>query len=287
MSIHLITGYAGKEHITSADSGAFQAGIVGAGKYVLNTGNKFSCEVVNNNLIKVRDGDLINQGRHISIATNDYEECIIENGLQSVKRNDLIVARYRKNTETAIETAQIVVIKGISSANPVDPAYITGNILAGDETDDFPLYRVRLNGLSIGAVEPMFEVMKPAKEIWDKMGKADISKIGDGTVTGAIEAQGVELGRLNTNLTKLTPSSEHVFDVIMSAKTVYQGTAYVSTSIYVPNGFTLTISNVDAVGASGNFIGHINTQRWGSYYRFTTTNANLAGLMLQITGTIK
>ena len=60
------------------------------------TGNQFAVEIVSNNLIKVKSGDLVNQGRHMRIDANDYEEVTIQNGAQSVKRNDLIVMRYEK-----------------------------------------------------------------------------------------------------------------------------------------------------------------------------------------------
>lgn len=65
MGAHIVTGYAGKEHVTSADAGALNAGIVGSRKYVLKTGNQFAAEIVSNNLIKVKSGDLVNQGRHM------------------------------------------------------------------------------------------------------------------------------------------------------------------------------------------------------------------------------
>ncbi len=169
MGIHLVTGYAGKEHITAADKGAYQAGIVGSGKYVLQSGNMFEAQIISNNLIKVKDGDLLNQGRHIHIAVDDYEECTIENGTQSRKRNDLIVVRYTRNTETAIETAQMLVLKGTPGATAIDPECITGDILNGDAVDDFPLYRVKLNGLNITEVEPLFSTIVPYKELVEKV----------------------------------------------------------------------------------------------------------------------
>ena len=167
MSIHLVTGRGTGDHVTSADAGSLHAGIVGTGRYVLNRGSQFAYEVISNNLVKIKDGDLLNQGRHMNIALNDYEECTIENGLQSVKRNDLIVIRYEKNTETEIESASVVVIKGTSGDTAVDPEYTTGNILSGDTTDDFPLYRVRLNGLNIEGVDGLFTVNKSMEELDD------------------------------------------------------------------------------------------------------------------------
>ena len=199
MSVHLTTGQGTSDHVTSADAGSLHAGIVGTGRYVLNRGNKFAYEVVSNNLVKVKDGDLLNQGRHINIAYNDYEECDIENGLQSVKRNDLIVIRYERNTETEIETASVAVIKGTSGDTAVDPTYTTGNILNGDPVDDFPLYRVRLNGINIEGIDTLFTVQKSIKNLDESLGSTDISAIGDGSVTGAIDSLVTDLSTYSTH----------------------------------------------------------------------------------------
>ena len=159
MGMEIVTGYTGEPHIRPEDDGARNAGIFGTGKYVLNVGRKFAVEIVSNNMVKIKDGDLINQGRHIRIPVGETEECTIENGTQARYRNDLIVSRYSKESGSeGKESAKIVVIKGTASTSstPPDPSYTSGDILNGALTDDFPLYRVRLNGLSITAVEPLF-----------------------------------------------------------------------------------------------------------------------------------
>ena len=167
---HLITGHAGTQHIMPSDDGAFNAGVVGAGKYVFELGNKFGYEIVSNNLVKILDGELVNQGRHMNIPVNNYEEVTIENGLQGVKRYDLICMRYTKNADTSIESAEMVVVKGTSSASPFDPICTEGNILEGALVDDFPLYRVRLDGLNIEGVDCLFDTV-PSIEAVNK--KAD------------------------------------------------------------------------------------------------------------------
>ena len=184
MSIKILTAYTGDAHIESADDGAKFAGIIGTGKYVLNVGSKFEAEIVSNNLIKIKDGDLVNQGRHMRIPVNETVECTIDNGAQSRYRNDLIVARYSKNSNTGIEAVNVVVIKGTAStsSSPADPTYTSGDILNGALTDDFPLYRVRLNGLSITAVEPLFgdpvkslsELNTDIENTWDTLGNYQI-----------------------------------------------------------------------------------------------------------------
>ncbi len=196
MSLNLITGYSGTSHITSASDGCTNAGLYGKGKYVLNIAEKFEAEIISNNLIRIKSGYAINQGRKIELAINDYEEVEIDNGLQGVKRCDLIVMHYEKNLTTGIETGSVKVIKGTSGDTYSDPAYTSGDIINGANEDDFLLYRVKINGLSIEAVEPLFTVTESLMTLLDNMqenskklmGEADISKIGDGTVKGAIGA---------------------------------------------------------------------------------------------------
>lgn len=167
MGAYIVTGLKGQEHVTSADDGAFNAGIVGTGKYVMKTAEQFAAEIVSNNIVRIKSGDLVNQGRHIRIEVNDYEDMTIENGAQSVKRNDLIVMRYKKDTSTTIEleSAELVVIKGTAGATATDPTYTSGDILAGATQDDFPLYRVSLNGLNIEKVTPLFSTVPNLNEL--------------------------------------------------------------------------------------------------------------------------
>lgn len=161
MSLHLITGYAGQEHITAADHASFNIAMFGAGEFVLDRGNKFKAEIISNNLIRILDGDLMLQGRHVRLAENTYEELMIDNGTQGMKRNDLIVARYSKDATTGIENCEFVVLKGTENAGEaVDAAYITGDITenGNDLVTEFPLYRIRLNGLNIQSVDTLFTI---------------------------------------------------------------------------------------------------------------------------------
>lgn len=160
MSTNLITGYAGKSHITSAGDGAVNAAVLGNGRYVLDIAEKFAYELISNNQIRIKSGYAVDQGRKIELAVNDYEELTIDNGLQGVKRCDLIAITYEKNLETGIETATMNIIKGTSGDDYTDPEYTAGDIIAGDIKDDFLLYRLKLNGISVEAVEPLFEVRK-------------------------------------------------------------------------------------------------------------------------------
>lgn len=160
-NLHLVTGYAGEAHITAEDHGSFNAALTEGGNYVLKRGNRLSASIIDNSTVRVLDGDLLVQGRHVRLSDSAYVDLYIETGTQGKYRNDLIVARYTRNTVSGVEECNLVVIKGTPVAsNPSDPAYTSGDLLVNhDAQTDFPLYRVRLNGLIPEDVEPLFEVI--------------------------------------------------------------------------------------------------------------------------------
>ena len=169
-NLHLVTGYGGKAHITAEDHGSFNAAILGGGSYVLDRGNKFSATVVSSNTVRIHDGDLLMQGRHVRLAENSYIDLTIENGAQGAQRNDLIVARYQKNTSTGVEECSLVVIKGTAVASsPKDPDYIKADIITNHAAQaDFPLYRIPLSGINIGELVPLFTVIENVPALLSK-----------------------------------------------------------------------------------------------------------------------
>lgn len=190
MGMKIVTGRTGAAHVTSADDGARNAGIIGTGKYIFDIGNKFAYEIISNNLIRVKDGYGINQGRQFGIEHADYEECEIDNGLQGVKRTDLIVAKYKRDSLTGLESVTIAVIKGTSGDNYTDPEYVEGNILNGDDEDDFLLYRVKINGLAIEKVERMFSIIATLDSLYkaNNTGKVDLVWSNDGTNFNSVDS---------------------------------------------------------------------------------------------------
>lgn len=163
-NLHLVTGYQGHEHITAADHGSLYAGIFGAGNYVLNRGKKLAAAVITNNLVRIADGDIVLQGRHIRLNEGATVDLNIQNGTQGYFRNDLIVARYSREASTGIERASLEVIKGTAAASdPTDPEYNNGDLLNENaETVDFPLYRIPLDGITVGTPVQLFEVVSLA-----------------------------------------------------------------------------------------------------------------------------
>lgn len=158
MSMRIITGATGTAHVTSNDDGSINMGIFGAGNGVLKNGNKITATIIDNNTIRLTDGDIIMQGRVGRIDANTTEDIAISTGAVGENRNDLICVRYSMDTSTGYESMDLVVVEGTSStSSATDPQYNTGDIRTGASIVDFPLYRVRLTGINIEGVDKLFD----------------------------------------------------------------------------------------------------------------------------------
>lgn len=155
----IITGKTGTNHITSDDDGAFNAGIIGIGDYVLEVGEKFKAAITSNNAITLSDGEIVMQGRHGRIEPNAKEVVKIENGAQGVNRIDTIICEYTRSGD--IEKMELRAIKGkTTDAIPMPPTLMEGNIRNGDTLHQMALYDVRIEGIDIKSLTKRFEVVK-------------------------------------------------------------------------------------------------------------------------------
>ena len=163
----LVTGHAGKAHATAEQAAGLNAGILGLDDYVLNVHDKFEITVVSANKVTIGTGEMVMQGRHVSQGTP--EDLIVTNGSQGQKRNDLIVCRYAKGSQS-VESAKLVVVRGTpTTGTPTDPAVNTTSPLDGGTTYDMPLYRIPLDGITIGTPVALFNVLKPMSDVWDSL----------------------------------------------------------------------------------------------------------------------
>ena len=193
----LVTGHAGKAHATAEQAAGLNAGILGLDDYVLDVHDKLKITVVSANKVTIGTGELVMQGRHVSQGTP--EDLIVTNGSQGQKRNDLIVCRYAKGSQN-IESAELVVVRGTpTTGTPTDPAVNTTSPLDGGTTYDMPLYRIPLDGITIGTPVALFNVLKPMSDVWDSLTQMpDIESgmfIGSTSVNGAVS---IKWGRHST-----------------------------------------------------------------------------------------
>lgn len=183
--VELVTGHAGKAHATAEQAAGLNAGILGLDDYVLNVHDKLKITVVSANKVTIGTGELVMQGRHVSQGTP--EDLIVTNGSQGQKRNDLIVCRYAKGSQS-VESAKLVVVRGTpTTGTPTDPALNTTSPLDGGTTYDMPLYRIPLDGITIGTPVPLFNVLRPMSDVWDSLTRTDVTTLisgNYGTVNG-------------------------------------------------------------------------------------------------------
>lgn len=179
--MEIVTGSTGAVHVTPIDDAVRNSntGYVND-KVVFTYYENLNARAITANEVRVYSGYGMNQGRIFKINRNEYDSVTIENGSAGVKRADLIVARYTMNTQTGFEDISLVVIRGQSGSDYVDPTYTTGDINAGATTDDFPLYRVKINGLVIdGDPEPLFELLPDGGRLGELEARLDTNIITD------------------------------------------------------------------------------------------------------------
>lgn len=162
-------------HITPEDDAAIYESIVGTDG-VFTVGEQFKATVISNNKVRIGNG-VLNVGGHMGRTTyGDYVDVTIENGVSEQNRNDLIIARFVIGDT---DTYELDVKKGVSGKEAVDPELIQEDLYNGGKTREYPLYRVKIEGLSIVKVEQMLEIRptipmlnKYLSDISDKL-KAD------------------------------------------------------------------------------------------------------------------
>ena len=157
----LMDGFADGPHVTEVQIGLANQAVIGPDDYVLEGGRESEAQVLTNNSIRIFDAVYCIQGRRDVIPASGYTDVTIANGTQGMNRNDIIVRRYRKNESSEIESTEYAVIKGTPNAGAaVDPEVTTGDIRSGATLHEMALYRVKITGLNITAVEPMFNILK-------------------------------------------------------------------------------------------------------------------------------
>lgn len=163
---HLITGYKGSEHIKSADQGSFNAAFFGAGQFVMEIGNQFEGSIINNNTVRILDGDLLMYGRHVRIEPNTYEDLTVDTGTAGMNRIDIVCMVYEKNSSDGTEKAYLQVVKGTETeGTAAEPACVDGNILNGATKNQMPLYKLQIQGVVLKSITQVFKTIPTYKTL--------------------------------------------------------------------------------------------------------------------------
>lgn len=156
-------------HIYAEDDAAIYKAIFG-GDGVSTIGQACKATVLSNNKVRIADGVLCVDGHMARIPYGEYEDCEIMNGQSGKNRNDIIVAKFETTGTGGIDTMTCEVIRGTAGETAVDPELTQDDIYAGGKVRECPLYRVKIEGLSITAVEQMFRIIPSNKDLTEKLG---------------------------------------------------------------------------------------------------------------------
>ena len=165
MTIELVDGKAGVAHISSEDKAIIHQAKFGKSDMVFDWGDVLKCTMGSVNKATIGTGCASIQGLdwHITAA----ETVTIENGSQGMKRNDIIAAHYHRDSTSGIETVKLTVLKGSPDATAAaDPTIPSGKILSGAVDAYQPLWRIPLDGITVGAPVRLFT---PRGALWDSV----------------------------------------------------------------------------------------------------------------------
>lgn len=165
-------------HIYAEDDAAIYKAIFG-GDGVSTIGQACKATVLSNNKVRIADGVLCVDGHMARIPYGEYEDCEIMNGQSGKNRNDIIAAKFKTTGTGGIDIMTCEVIQGTAGETAVDPEVTQDDIYAGGKVREYPLYRVKIEGLSITAVEQMFETIPSNKELLNKIAELNSNKVGN------------------------------------------------------------------------------------------------------------
>lgn len=165
MTIELVDGKAGTAHISSEDKAIIHQAKFSKSDVVFDWGDAFKCTMGSANKATIGTGCASIQGLdwHITAA----ESVTISNGSQGMKRNDIICAHYHRDSSTGVEKVELAVLKGSPNATTAaDPTIPSGKILSGAVDAYMPLWRIPLDGITVGTPVRLFT---PKGALWDSV----------------------------------------------------------------------------------------------------------------------
>lgn len=165
MTIELVDGKAGVAHISSEDKAIIHQAKFSKSDVVFDWGDAFKCTMGSANKATIGTGCASIQGLdwHITSA----ESVAISNGSQGMKRNDIICAHYHRDSSTGVEKVELAVLKGSPNATAAaDPTIPSGKILSGAVDAYMPLWRIPLDGITVGTPVRLFV---PRGALWDSV----------------------------------------------------------------------------------------------------------------------
>lgn len=159
--MELITGAAGKPHITPLQDSMWHRGIVGMENCVFNYFTNFEATEVSATQVRIGAGIGQLQGRYFCIEPNKSDNVTISNGTSGYRRTDTICAKITVNESEKTEAASWEVVKGtpevVGPEWPAAPSIPQGELDSGSTEAYMAMFNVLIDGTSIYEIRPAYK----------------------------------------------------------------------------------------------------------------------------------
>lgn len=180
------------------------AGALGESTRILNVGSKLAYTIEDANTIAVADGVILTkEGRRIQVDVGSVDEFTIPTGAAGVTRYYII--GYHLYTDGSANQKCETFVQLMASESETIPE---AEFREGATEVYVSLYRIKQIGLNLDTITALLSVGIALTDMTDVIGDTDISGIGDGTLTGGLNA-------VNQNLTeKVAQHSDATYQIV-------------------------------------------------------------------------
>lgn len=153
-------GYTG---ITAQEDADLYAGLAGSGRLMLNVGRKMECEIIDNNTVRIYDGELISKGRRIHIDAGTWDDFTIPTGSQGTVK--YYTLGYRLYSDGGQQKCQAVLKTDNGST-----VYTENDLRDGDSETYISVYRIKQEGLNLTDITALYTNVSSLEDAWKQLG---------------------------------------------------------------------------------------------------------------------
>ena len=265
MPYNIVNGFTGLPHNGPEELKHIVSAILGSTARVYDWGGKFATTVsANGRTATVKSGAMSIEG-WLAVSSMD-EQLPIDAGVAGQKRNDLIVARIRREGSIDIGTQRFAleVVKGASTTGtPTDPSIVAAN------ADSMALYRIPIDGVTVKTPVRMFTLNSTINAMGDSLSRmykpksydsGEVSTNASGVVhlnvtssVAVLAVNGVKLdsGSWASVVLDYTIPAAYRPQVALFAKMNVDNSAGNTRQLVVGTDGRITVSNQGSSGAGG------------------------------------
>ena len=216
----------GNAAVYAAQDADYYAGVEGDVTKILPVGLKMAYEIEDANTIAIKNGVIITkEGRRIQLDAGSIDEFTIPTGSQGITKYYII--GYHLYTDSSSNQLCETFVQLMTSESET----ITENTFRGGSDEVYvSVYRVTQEGLALTTIESLLPEGIAIGDLDGIIGDTDISGIGDGTLTGAIDT-------INSDLTEL-PNWTKLNDNVFYIKKLGIVSVYVIAKATASSGYT-------------------------------------------------